>query len=284
MKMNKTVRYILYGVIVAICIISIFIGVYALEFRISGQKNIAGSNAINENETAEEVNSEMKVVNDFKALFNNSFSSTNYDSSKIKKMYDDKDIVYNAASLKEKKDEYDIDVNIPLININSDLINKYNDNTQKVFADQVNRAMKNEDSTEPIVCSISYTAYINNNILSVAIMENYKSGKLPQRLIVQTYNYNLDTGEEVTINDVMASRGVDSTSVNKKINSTIKTLAEDDNTIADSGYNVYKRDISSDIYDVKNVKIFMQGPNGELYIIFPYGNTANTSEIDVIKI
>ena len=48
MKMNKTVRYILYGVIVAICIISIFIGVYALEFRISGQKNIAGSNAINE--------------------------------------------------------------------------------------------------------------------------------------------------------------------------------------------------------------------------------------------
>lgn len=284
MKMNKTVRYILYGVIVAICIISIFIGVYALEFKISGQKNIAGSNAINENETAEEVNSEMKVVNDFKALFNNSFSSSNYDSSKIKKMYDDKDIVYNAASLKEKKDEYDIDVNIPLININSDLINKYNDNTQKVFADQVNLAMKNEDSTEPIVCSISYTAYINNNILSVAIMENYKSGKLPQRLIVQTYNYNLDTGEEVTINDVMASRGVDSTSVNKKINSTIKTLAEDDNTIADSGYNVYKRDISSDIYDVKNVKIFMQGPNGELYIIFPYGNTANTSEIDVIKI
>jgi len=284
MKMNKTIRYILYGVIVAICIISIFIGVYALEFRISGQKNIAGSNAINENETAEEVNSEMKVVNDFKALFNNSFSSSNYDSSKIKKMYDDKDIVYNAASLKEKKDEYDIDVNIPLININSDLINKYNDNTQKVFADQVNLAMKNEDSTEPIVCSISYTAYINNNILSVAIMENYKSGKLPQRLIVQTYNYNLDTGEEVTINDVMASRGVDSTSVNKKINSTIKTLAEDDNTIADSGYNVYKRDISSDIYDVKNVKIFMQGPNGELYIIFPYGNTANTSEIDVIKI
>jgi len=284
MKMNKTIRYILYGVIVAICIISIFIGVYALEFKISGQKNIAGSNAINENETAEEVNSEMKVVNDFKALFNNSFSSSNYDSSKIKKMYDDKDIVYNAASLKEKKDEYDIDVNIPLININSDLINKYNDNTQKVFADQVNLAMKNEDSTEPIVCSISYTAYINNNILSVAIMENYKSGKLPQRLIVQTYNYNLDTGEEVTINDVMASRGVDSTSVNKKINSTIKTLAEDDNTIADSGYNVYKRDISSDIYDVKNVKIFMQGPNGELYIIFPYGNTANTSEIDVIKI
>jgi hypothetical protein len=284
MKMNKTVRYILYGVIVAICIISIFIGVYALEFRISGQKNIAGSNAINENETAEELNSEMKVVNDFKALFNNSFSGSNYDSSKIKKMYDDKDIVYNAASLKEKKDEYDIDVNIPLININSDLINKYNDNTQKVFADQVNRAMKNEDSTEPIVCSISYTAYINNNILSVAIMENYKSGKLPQRLIVQTYNYNLDTGEEVTINDVMASRGVDSTSVNKKINSTIKTLAEDDNTIADSGYNVYKRDISSDIYDVKNVKTFMQGPDGELYIIYPYGNTANTSEIDVIKI
>ena len=37
-------------------------------------------------------------------------------------------------------------------------------------------------------------------------------------------------------------------------------------------------------YDVKNVKTFMQGPDGELYIIYPYGNTSNTSEIDVIKI
>lgn len=284
MKTNKTVRYVLYGVIVAICIISVFVGVYALEFRISGQKNIAGSNAINENQTAEELNSEMQAVNDFKALFNNNFTSSNYDSSKIKKIYDDKDLVYNAASLKEKKDEYDIDVNIPLINIDSELIQKYNDNSQKVFADQVNQAMKNEDSTEPIICSISYTSYINNNILSVAIMENYKNGKLPQRLIVQTYNYNLDTGEEVTINDVMTARGVDSTSVNKKINATIKTLAEDDNTIADSGYNVYKRDTTSEIYDVKNVKTFIQGPEGELYIIYAYGNTANTSEIDVIKI
>ena len=284
MKINKTVRYILYGVIVAICIISVFIGVYALEFRVSGQKNIVGSNAINENQTAEELNSEMQVVNDFKALFNNSFSDSNYDASKIKKFYNDKELVYNAASLKEKKDEYDIDVNIPLINIDNELIKKYNDNTQKVFADQVNEAMKNEDSTEPIICSISYTSYINNNILSVAIMENYKNGKLPQRLIVQTYNYNLDTGEEVTINDVMATRGVDSTSVNKKINATIKTLAEDDNTIADSGYNVYKRDISNEMYDVKNVKSFIQGPDGELYIIYAYGNISNTSEIDVIRI
>lgn len=283
--MKKTViRYILYGVIVAICIISIFVGVYALQFRISGQKNIAGSNAINENQTAEELNSEMQVVNEFKALFSNNFSDSNYDASKVKKLYNDKEIVYNAASLKEKKDEYDIDVNIPLINIDNELINKYNENTQKVFADQVNQAMKNEDTTEPIICSISYTSYINNNVLSVAIMENYKNGKLPQRLIVQTYNYNLDTGEEVTINDVMTARGVDSTSVNKKINSTIKTLAADDNTIADSGYNVYKRDVTNEMYDVKNVKSFIQGPNGELYIIYAYGNTANTSEIDVIKI
>lgn len=281
--MDKTVRYILYGVIVAICIIAVFVGVYALEFKISGQNSVNGNN-VDQNATAESLNSELKVVNDFKALFTNEFSSSNYDFSNIKKLDDSKEIVYNAASLKETKEEYDIDVNIPIINIDNEVVAKYNENTQKVFADRVNKAMQNEDSTEPVICTISYTAYVNNNVLSVAIMENLKDGKSPQRLIIQTYNYNLDTGEEVTISDVMAAREVDSTSVNKKINSTIKVLAADDNTISGSGYNVYQRDITSDIYDVKNVKTFIQGPEGELYIIYAYGNTSNTSELDIIKI
>lgn len=281
--MSKTVRYVLYGVIIAICIIAIFVGVYSLEFRISGQKNVDG-NKVNQNDTAENLNSEMEVVNNFKALFTNDFSSSNYDSSKVKKLYDDKDIVYSAVNLKEKKEEYDIDINIPLINIDNEIVAKYNENTQKVFADQVNKAMKNEDTTEQVICDISYTSYINNNVLSLAIMENLKEGKLPQRIIIQTYNYNLDTGEEVTINDVITARELDSTSINKKINSTIKILAADDTTISDSGYNVYKRDVTSEIYDVKNVKNFIQGPDGELYIIYAYGNTTNTSELDIIKI
>lgn len=283
--MNKQIRYILYGIIIAICIIAIFVGIFSVEFKISGEKNITGNNATNENNTAENLNSEMQVVNDFKALFTNEFNSSNYNLSKVKKILPDKDIVFNSGSLKEEKEEYSVDVNIPMINIaNSDVVNAFNQNTQKQFVDQVNNLMKNEDTTEQVICTISYTSYINNNILSLAIMENVKSGKNPQRLIVQTYNYNLDTGEEVNVNDVIAARGVDSTSVNKKINSTIKTLAEDDAMISESGYNVYKRDTASDIYDVKNVKTFIQGPNGELYIIYAYGNTAVTSEIDVIKI
>ena len=51
-----------------------------------------------------------------------------------------------------------------------------------------------------------------------------------------------------------------------------------------TGYNVYERDLDSDIYDVTEVNNFIQGPNGELYIIYAYGNQAFTSEMDIIEI
>ena len=52
----------------------------------------------------------------------------------------------------------------------------------------------------------------------------------------------------------------------------------------ESGYEVYQRNMQSDEYDVTNVKTFFQGPNGELYIVYAYGNTKDTSEMDVIII
>ena len=38
------------------------------------------------------------------------------------------------------------------------------------------------------------------------------------------------------------------------------------------------------MYDVKNVTNSIQGPSGELYIIYAYGNVAFTSEMDIIEI
>ena len=81
--MNKTVRYILYVVISAICIMAIFIGVYSFIFKDA---------KVNKNEIDPETNttisSSLEEVKDkFKDLFTNQFFSSNYDDSNIEKIF-----------------------------------------------------------------------------------------------------------------------------------------------------------------------------------------------------
>ena len=115
-------------------------------------------------------------------------------------------------------------------------------------------------------------------------MASIKEGDSAQRLIVQTYNYNLKEDKEVTIDDIIEARGLDASNVNKKIKSIVNKAAEDAKGMQSTGYNVYERNLNSDMYDISTVDNFIQGPNGELYIIYAYGNEAYTSEMDIIQI
>ena len=47
---------------------------------------------------------------------------------------------------------------------------------------------------------------------------------------------------------------------------------------------VFKRDLNSDIYTISKVTNFVLGPNGEIYIIYAYGNQTYTSEMDIVKL
>lgn len=281
--MNKTIRYILYVLIIAICIIAIFVGVYALEFKIS-DSNVTGTNSTSTNNTLKESEAS-QTLTEFESLFTNEFFGSNVETSNIEKIDDSKEIVYDAISLKDSKDSYySVDIHIPMININTELAQNYNNITQQLFVDKVNEIMQNTNRNKYTVCNIKFTSYVNNNILSIAILETIKEGTSSQRKCVQTYNYNLETNEEVKINQILEIRGLDTTSVNKKINSEISELIDQQEAMSSSGYEVYQRDIKNEMYDIKNVQVFIQGPNGELYIIYAYGNSSNTSELDVIKI
>ncbi len=282
--MNKTIRYCLYGLATTICIIAIFMGVYDQFFK--KQIDTEDSNILGSINTVEQT----EVKDSFKDLFTNQFFKENYDDSSINKTDSTKELVYtytttenSSVTLKTNVDgKYDITAYIPIININNDVANGYNMNTQNVFVSKINDIMSN--SKQNTVCNISYTSYITNNILSVAIMASLKEGNSAQRVIVQTYNYNLTTGQDVKIGDILTLRGLDKTAVNKKINSVITKAANDAKSMSESGYNIYQREVTSDLYDVSSVNNFIQGPNGELYIIYAYGNTSFTSEMDVIEI
>ena len=111
-----------------------------------------------------------------------------------------------------------------------------------------------------------------------------KEGDSAQRIIVQSYNYNLETKQDVVITDILRERGLDEKIVENRIKTIVKKSAEDAKSMQNTGYNVYERDIESDIYEISKINNYIQGPDGELYIIFAYGNSAFTSEMDIIQI
>ena len=277
---TKTIRYILYGFIIVICLISIIIAVYAQFFREEKESDGYG-NDMNKGEN-QNILTGQDVKKSFLDLFTSEFYSNQY-NGEVDKIVDEKDIVYTAYSNSEKVDgKYSIDVNIPLINIKGQVPEEYNNISQTVFADKITDIMTN--SNVYTIYNLDYTAYVNNDILSVAIMATIKEGEKPQRIMVETYNYNLKTGKKVTINDILTARGIEETIVKNKIKSTIKKASEDAYKMAQSGYEIYQRNPDDQMYEINNIKTFIEGPNGELYIIFAYGNNNHTSEMDVIQI
>ena len=274
--MNKTIRYVIYAMVITLCVASLFIGIATEALKkpnIVQDTNVVAENQIDPILT--------KNKDAFKDLFTNRFWGTDY-AGQVQKVDESKDLVYTAITAKQSEGKYSIDIDIPIININSEVVNGFNAKTSELFVNKANEVIQNSKVTT--VYNVTYTSYINNDVLSVAIMCTLKEGSNPQRLMVQTYNYNIKTDTEVTIMDVVEARGLDTSVVNKKIKTLISQAAADAESMQDSGYDVYKRDTSSIIYKVANVKTFIQGPNGELFIVYAYGNTETTSEMDVIEI
>ena len=279
--MNKSVRNAMYIVIMIVCIVAIFVGAYAQFFKKAKDNEefkISGENV------TENVITQAEIKQNFKDLFTNELLGSDYDETNLIKIDKSKPIVYSGIDGYENKEEekYDIKATIPVINISNEIAEKYNNSTINTFVNKLNSILS--DSKVYTIYDVNYTAYINNDILSVAIMASIKEGDSAQRLIIQTYNYNIKEEKEVTINNIFEARGLDASNVTKKIKSIVNKVAEDAKEMQSTGYNVYERDVNSDIYDATTVNNFIQGPNGELYIIYAYGNEAFTSEMDIIEI
>ena len=109
-----------------------------------------------------------------------------------------------------------------------------------------------------------------------------------QKTIYQTFNYNLATGANVTIMDVVNEKGLNTEEMNTEIKQTVTQAASDAKAISGSGYDIYQRDTSLAIYDVTSQEaasnlLFILGKQGSLYIVYAYGNQNSTQEYDVIK-
>lgn len=283
-NLSKNVRFAIYTAIIVVCFVSVVLAIYDAVFLKEEKENTviipAANNQTGTGTEEPEETMEVRVAN-FKMLFTNQLYKGNYDTSHIEKIDGAQEIVYTAAELKEEKDMYELNIKVPLININNEVIQRFNQSTQEIFADRANKIL--QGATEKTIFDIEYVAYMNGDILSVVIMSTLKEGEQPQRVIVQTYNYNVRTKMDVTAEELLTSLHYDINTVNDEIKREIKQVSDEANALQQSGYEGYTRNPEDSRYQVKNAKTYFMGENGAVYLIYAYGNNDVTSEMDIIR-
>ena len=274
---NPKIMYIL---IIIFCIFAIVAGVYAQLTEGDDEVDLANreqQNTIASEKTQDELKSE------FELLFTNTLNLGNFDTTGIAKINAEQNIVYEAITLEESNDRYEMNLHIPVINVRSELSNQLNQITQATFINKANEIIQDTESTIKTIYSIDYVAYVNSDILSLVIRSTLKEGDSAQRIIVQTYNYNLSTNQEASLVELLTLKRLNRGEVNNKILEVVTAADEADKALEAMGYNqIYIRDLASDIYTVDNAGAYFLGPNGELYIVYAYGNGEFTSKMDIV--
>lgn len=270
--MNTNLRKIFIISILALCIIAINLAVF---FQITKKTE-------NTSKEQEILIDTALLTENFDKIFDNQINYQE-NSVNISKMDATKELVYTSyISQEELENSYTLNVNIPSLNINSEVAEQINEEINSLFYNKaINILAKTEQYT---VYNVRYKAYVNDNILSLVISATLKEGDNPQREIIKTYNYNLASNSDLNINEILEYRRLSSENVQSKIYDTIKLASENANKYNELGYTKYLRNINDSMYKIENSKTFFIGENKALYILYPYGNLNYTSEIDLLVI
>lgn len=268
---------LIYGISILVCIIAIII---VVSIQVLGNDVTNKMFGITKLSTKTE-EQEGVLKSDFDEIFQNQSESENSKSiDNLNKIEENKDFIYTGYQKQENEvNHYDINVQIPYINIDNEITKKYNEEIKSQFEDFAESALKNENQN--IIYTVEYQAYIENDILSVIIRSNLKRGASAQRVIVLTYNFDIVNQKEVSLLDMIQKCGLNENLVQSKIRADIEKEEEKIDELRKLGYNVYQRDVESDIYKLENSKQFFVHDQN-LYIIYAYGNDALTSEMDLV--
>lgn len=274
----KKKSIIIYGIIIFVCIVALLVAFYVQFYARIDLGRLVGINKdIAYGNKTEDKKEEIKL--EFLRLFNNSIENTEA-SYNSKKEDESKNLVYTDYEKKEKNpNSYDIEVHIPNINIKSEIVDNYNKEINETFTSMTGKVLKSENRN--VIYTVDYSANVQNGILSVIIHSNFKEGSKAQKVIIKTYNYDLRNNKEVSLAEVLNFENIDKQIVQEQINTEIKKEQQKVEDLEKLGYNIFTRDVNNDMYKVENAKEFYFTKD-VIYIIYPYGNNSNTSEMDII--
>ena len=178
---------------------------------------------------------------------------------------------------KSELGKYDVTVYIPEIISERETAKQINTEMYMLIAKVINEAVNVDKYSK---YEVEYTSFTNNDILSIIIRFTIKEEDNPRRIIIKTYNYNLETDEKVELSDII------DTNQGNEIEISIMKKIEEENKLSEKtieqGYSAFIRDTTSDIYKIENANEFFIGKDGILYIVYAYGNQEYTDVVDLI--
>ena len=268
-------RNVTYMTILIVCAVAVAIAMY----QFFSEEKLGVIIGITKDEN-EEIN---QLRTEFNSLFTNELKIEKIELDQtIKKDEQEKDIVYTGYQKEEKSvNNYSLDVKLPYININSDVTKKFNEKIQKIFENPAEDILQTENRN--IIYTVNYAAFIENDILSIAIISTFKEDNNVQRTIFKVYNYNIKNNEEATLDDFTTIKNIDKQDLEDTIKFEIKNSQAQTEQLKELGYDIFSRDINDEMYKVENATDYFIY-DGYLYIIYAYGNTNNTSEMDIVII
>ena len=277
MKSNKV---IIYALIAIACIVIIGLSAYFIYFHPA-----SGKRPSSVNEDGEPISEEVRYDNlkdAFNKSFNNQVRRINNELNNINERLDiTKDIVYTIYNIEVyAENKYDINVNIPYLNIDSELAQQINTEIDNTFGVKVNDVIQSKE--ELSTYNIDYVAYVNGDIISLVIKATLKEKDFPQRVIMKTYNYNVANNSLLTFDSLVSLKKLNKSEIQNRINKTIETIIKENEALAQIGYNMFKRNLNDQIYLISSIDSFCIDQNENVYILFPYGNGNFTSEVDLI--
>lgn len=269
-KLDKKSK-IVYASIIAICIISIIIVIYIQFFdgkTVTTVGYLKGKSEID--------------YENLKAEFNNIYTNSvkNY-NDKYDKLKSDtsKELVYTGYTKDvTENNSYNINVQIPYINIKNSTIDGYNEEIKNLFEKKAEDILKTKNKNT--IYTVEYNACVEDGVLSIIINANLKEGSSAQRVIIKTYNYDLDTNQEINLSQLLKGESVDTSYAKSKINEEIEVEQKKAEDLKALGHSIFSRDKNDDMYKIENVEEFYF-QDGAIYVIFAYGNDKYTSEVDV---
>lgn len=273
-KISKK-RMTIYIISAIVCILSI---VVVIGIQILGDDiidNLFGINKLTKRTEQEET----ELKSNFENILDNKLEDRgNYTTQKIET---NKEIVYTSYQKEEKTEKYEIKVDLPYINIKNNTIQKFNQEMSNTYEAKAKEIIESKEKN--IVYMVKYKAYIENNILSIIVYSNLKQDTSAQRIIIQTFNFNLEENKELKLEDVLKIYDLNKKEVQSKIDTDIKEGQRKTDELKDLGYNMFSREVGSDIYRVENITEYFIY-NNNIYVIFAYGNNQLTTEMDIVII
>lgn len=273
-------KIIICAIIIIICIMGIGIGIYAQFFYVNSNED---KFMLGLGEEAEKKETRKELELNFENIFQNSVKIVQV-PDKTNKKDETKEIIYTDTDfVVEKAGYYDIDINIPKININSETIEKVNNNITSLYTELAKEILLQQEQHN-IIYNVDYEGYINQNILSLVIKATIKQDKDVQRTIIKTYNYEINENKELSLQEIIEIKNLNENAIQNEITQKIEEYNKENLSLNILGYEGHVRDVESEMYEIENAENFFLGEEGFLYIVYSYGNKEETNLIDIIVI